>query len=172
MKTQRIRHPLLGTIPLFGAGVFLKEGDFSIYRPTDQRQSVEAGWSFPGNLALKVPANYGGIFGIQKFLDVPAQNLTAPVPVPEPAGNHLPPVILRPQLSMYAASSVKRSESSASRLSSQRENHFRMVSSLCFIPPVLSENRQFLRREFRALSHWGAGRRWSALRQFPDRLPG
>ena len=77
-------------------GVFLKEGDFSIYRPTDQRQSVEAGWSFPGNLALKVPANYGGIFGIQKFLDVPAQNLTAPVPVPEPAGNHLPPVILRP----------------------------------------------------------------------------
>ena len=86
----------IGTIPLFGAGVFLKEGDFSIYRPTDQRQSVEAGWSFPGNLALKVPANYGGIFGIQKFLDVPAQNLTAPVPVPEPAGNHLPPVILRP----------------------------------------------------------------------------
>ena len=42
----------IGTIPLFGAGVFLKEGDFSICRPTDQRQSVEAGWSFPGNLCF------------------------------------------------------------------------------------------------------------------------
>ena len=98
MKTQRIRHPLLihRDNTAFRCRRIL-EGRRFFHLQTNGSETVRRSrLELLRKSGIESTSELQWYFRNSEIPDVLAQNLTAPVPVPEPAGNHLPPVILRP----------------------------------------------------------------------------